>query len=234
MLFNFDERPSDSPLIEKIWRTHSERPGSFISLAASNCEIVVMKYRGKTTVTVRGPETKASVADCPADAEFFGIVFKLGTYMPHFPAVDLIDHNDYSLPQAGSKSFWLNGSAWELPTFDNADVFVNRLVRRELLLHDDVVDTVLQERPLWLSLRSARRRFIRATGLTHSTIRQIERARQALILLQQGRSILDTVYEVGYFDQPHMTRALRLYTGKTPAQIVTTNYADPTSLLFNT
>jgi hypothetical protein len=31
-------------------------------------------------ITARGPETKASEADFPADAEFFGIV-KLGTFL---------------------------------------------------------------------------------------------------------------------------------------------------------
>ena len=83
MNFNFDERLSDSPFVEKLWRTQSERSGSFTSTAASNWEMVITTYQGKTTLTVRGPETKATPADCPADAEFFGIVFKLGTFMPH-------------------------------------------------------------------------------------------------------------------------------------------------------
>ena len=50
----------------------------------------------------------------------------------------------------------------------------------------------------------------------------IERARQALSLLQKGEPILDTAYLLGYFDQPHLTRSLKLYAGKTPAQILQT------------
>jgi len=46
-----------------------------------------------------------------------------------------------------------------------------------------------------LSLRTGQRHFLQATGMTHSTIRQIERARQATNLLKQGVSILDTVHE---------------------------------------
>jgi len=67
-----------------------------------------------------------------------------------------------------------------------------------------------------------RRRILRATGLTLSDIHQIERARHAATLIQQGKSILDTVYEADYFDQAHLTRSLRQFVGKTPAQFATT------------
>jgi len=63
-------------------------------------------------------------------------------------------------------------------------------------------------------------RFLQATGLTHKTIRQIERAKHALVLLQQGVPILDVVYQAGYFDQPHLTRSLKHLLGQTPAQII--------------
>jgi len=31
MIFSFEERPSDSPFVERIWRTQSERAGAFTS-----------------------------------------------------------------------------------------------------------------------------------------------------------------------------------------------------------
>ncbi len=68
--------------------------------------------------------------------------------------------------------------------------------------------------------RTVRHRFLRATGLTQSHIRQIERAQRAANLLRQGVSILDAVDTAGYFDQPHLTRALKQWVGHTPAQIV--------------
>lgn len=223
MNFIFDERPSNSPFVEKIWWTQSEQPGSFISQAASQWEMVVTKYQGKTTFTVRGPETKATPADCPPDAEFFGIVFKLGAFMPHFPLTKLRDRNDATLPEASSQSFWLHGAAWQFPDFENADTFVARLVRQELLVHDPLVEAVLQNRPLEMSLRSVQRRFLQATGLTWGTIEQIERARQAVTLLEQGLSIADAVYHAGYADQPHLTRSLKRFIGQTPAQILQTS-----------
>ncbi|MBA3631158.1 MAG: helix-turn-helix domain-containing protein [Actinobacteria bacterium] len=51
-------------------------------------------------------------------------------------------------------------------------------------------------------------------------IRQIERAQQAATLLQRGNPISDAVHEVGYFDQPHLTRSLKQWIGLTPAQIL--------------
>ena len=36
-----DERASDSPFVERVWRCHSERAGTFVSVASSHCEIVV-------------------------------------------------------------------------------------------------------------------------------------------------------------------------------------------------
>ncbi len=225
MKFIFEGRPSDSPFVETVWRTQSEGGGSFTSLAASNWEIVVTKQKGKTYLTVRGPETKAMPAPVPENAEFFGIVFKLGTFMPHLPARNLVN-SQMNLPEAASKSFWLHGAAWQFPDYENADTFVDRLVRNGLLVHDPVVEAVLQNQSQALSIRSVRRRFLQTTGLTHKAIQQIERARRAIALLQQGTSILDTVYEVGYFDQPHLTKSLKYFMGQTPSQIIRVNRSE--------
>ena len=58
-------------------------------------------------ITTRGPETKASEVDFPADAEFFGITFKLGSFIPHLPLKTLLDRQDATLPEASSNSFVL-------------------------------------------------------------------------------------------------------------------------------
>jgi len=218
MSFQFDTRPSDSPFVETIWRTQSLGGGSFISTAASRWEMVVTKQQGKITFSIRGPETKASDAPIPEDAEFTGIIFKQGAFMPHIPKKDLANAAVHLLGTSGN-SFWLQGGTWEFPNFENADTFVNRLIRKEMLMQDQVVDEVLRGRTQDLSLRSVQRRFLYATGLTHKAIQQIERARHALALLQSGIPIPETAYRAGYFDQPHLTRSLKLFAGQTPAEI---------------
>lgn len=195
---------------------------------------MVTKYQGKTILTIRGPETKATPAFCPPDAEFIGVQFKTGVFMPDFPAPMVMDRQDLDLPEASSQKFWLKGSSWHFPTYDNMDTFLARLARDCLLEFDPVVHAVLNGFPLDMSLRTVQRRFIQATGLTHTAMHQIKRARLATMLLKQGISILDTVEQAGYADQPHLTRALKHYVGQTPAQIANDAEREPLSLLFKT
>jgi len=206
-------------MVDAIWRTQSVGGGSFTSVAGTNMEMVVTKQVGRTTITVRGPETQSRPAPIPEDAEFVGIIFKIGAYVPPLPTSNLVN-GGLNLPDASSKRFWLNGSAWEFPTFDNADVFIDRLVRQGLLMRDPVVAATLEGQAKDLSPRSVQRRFLHATGLTYKAIQQIERAKKAFALLQQGVSILDTTYETGYFDQSHLTNSLKHFVGQTPSQIV--------------
>lgn len=229
-----EERESDSPFVERVWHSQSERSSPFTSVANMHWGMVVTRYKGSTTLTVRGPETKASSAFCPEDGEWFGIDFKPGTLMPHIPPKVVMDRNDVNLPEASRDSFWLYGSAWQLPNFENAETFIDKLVRHGILIHDPLVSAVLQGQAVEMSLRTVQRRFLQATALTHGTVSQINRARYATILLRQGTPILDTVYEAGYADQAHMTRSLKHYIGHTPAQLSTAKIIQPLSLLFKT
>jgi hypothetical protein len=70
------------------------------------------------------------------------------------------DRRDLNLPQAGNNSFWLDGSAWEFPSFENADTFINRLVREGLLACDPLLDVALREQPSFMSRRTIQRRFL--------------------------------------------------------------------------
>jgi hypothetical protein len=220
MFLRFEERLSDSPVIERIWRSHSDHAGVFLSVAECHFEMAVTHHGGKTSITLRGPETKATTADCPAEGEWLGIRFKLGTFMPQLTPGRLRDRNDVTLPAATRRSFWLNGSAWEYPSFDNAETFVKRLVTKGIIVRDAAVDAALRAAPRASSLRSEQRHFLRATGMTRGTVRQIERARYAVNLLRQGVSILDVVDLAGYFDQAHLTKSLKYRIGQTPAEIV--------------
>ena len=216
----FEDRLSDSPFVERVWRCHSERAGKFLSVAACHFEMAVTRYRSQTFLTLRGPETKATTLDCPAEGEWLCVRFKLGTFMPKLLPGSLRDQRDVTLPDAASRSFWLNGSAWQYPDFENAETFVKRLAKAGVISRDSTVDAALQGQPRMLSLRSAQRHFLRATGMTCATFRQIERARYATNLLKEGVSIVDAVHLAGYFDQAHLTRSLKHLIGQTPAKII--------------
>ena len=219
MIVDLATRPSDIPFVQAVYQARSVGGGSFMSAAASNWEMVITKQEGKITLSIRGPETKASPSPIPEDAEFLGIIFKHGMFMPDLPGSKLVDE-EIHLSGSARNSFQLFGEAWEFPNLENVDTFVNRLLRKELLAHDQVVDDVLRGKTQDLSLRSIQRRFVHVTGLTYKGIQQIERARQAVTLLQSGVPILDATYQTGYFDQAHLTRSLKLLYGQTPGEIV--------------
>jgi len=163
MFLVFEDRPSDSPFVERVWTSYSERAGEFLSVASPLWEMVVTRLRGQTFMTVRGPETRATIAECPADGEWVGIRFKFGTFLRHLLPGTIGDRKDVTLHGAGTGSFWLNGSTWEFPDFENADTFAARLARKGLLLSRD--------EPFQLSRRSAQRHVRHATGITHATFR---------------------------------------------------------------
>ena len=222
-VFALEERAVRSPFVEKVWRAYSEPEEAFISVAATHWEIVVCRLREGPYVTVRGPETRATIVPIPQDAEFFGVQFRRGAFMPGLPPARLVD-DALRLPEASGRSVWLQGAAWEVPSFDNLDGFVERLVREGLVVRDPVVEAALggapaDGRPDDRSERSLQRRVARATGLTRDMIRQIERAERAVALIEGGRSILETVASCGYADQAHLTRSLRRFVGQTPGQI---------------
>ncbi len=215
----FEGRTSDSPYIDMIWRGRTGPDYLAVCPADTRWHLFFTWYEGQARVMAEGALTQSITKTQPEGMEFLVIKFALGAFMPQIPACELVDGNAI-LPEANSKTFWLKGSAWQLPDFDNAETFVERLVREELLVVDPVVNAVMQnQQPDW-SFRTVRRRFVQATGLTQGTIRQIERAQQAASLLEQGVPILDAVYQAGYADQPHLTRSLKRYYGRTPAQIL--------------
>jgi AraC-like DNA-binding protein len=200
----------------------------------SHCEFVVSRLQGKVSMMLRGPETKAThVGDTPPEGEWFGVILKLGATLPHQPTSDLVD-GGVDLPIASHDAFWLGGATWELPDYENAETFVERLARAGLLLRDPVVEDAVHGQRNGLTLRAVQYRFLRTTGITHSAARQIERARYATVLLQQGVSIPDTIRQAGYYDQPHLTRALKRLIGQTPAQVLHRSQPGQLSFLYKT
>lgn len=220
MLFSLTERLSELSCVERVWTAHSRRAGEFLSIAAANCELVVSRFRHQTALTIRGPETRMTTADCPPEGEWTGIRFKVGTFLPRFPPTSLSDRRDVTVADASARSFWLDGSAWEYPTFENADAFVGRLLSKGILVRDRLVGRVVRGELDGVSMRSAQRAFRRATGITRAAFRTIERARYATSLLREGAAIADVVHRAGYFDQAHLTRSLKYLIGQTPGEIV--------------
>ncbi len=214
----FEGRRSDSPYIESVWRGQAGSNYAPICPASNRWHLLFLRQDGRVKVSVEGPLTRATPVTQPEGTEWCGITFQRGTFLSSVSIKNLLNERAY-LPLAAKTSFELSGSSFQVPDYENVETFVERLLSEDLLVTDPVVKAVLSGQLPDVSLRTVRRRFLRATGLTYKAQSQIERANQAANLLEQGVPLLDTAYQVGYADQSHMTRSLKHYIGYTPAQI---------------
>lgn len=220
MLLQFEDRASDSPYIERVWRSRSRSGGCFLSMAESNMELVFTKLPSFTAIVLRGPVSRGTMVECPPNGEWLAIRFRLGTYFPEIPTVTLLDHRSLELPLGDDGRFWLGGHAWETPSFGNAEALVARMARASIIARSHATDAATEGDVDWMSRRSVQRHFRRVTGMTFSSHQQIRRARHAAELIRDGRAIIDAALDAGYADQAHLTRSMKQLIGMTPARLM--------------
>lgn len=210
-------RGADSPFIQAVtdWVIGDE--GGYIAAPDGCWDLVVMKQAGKTNILLTGQTTRAVPLPFAPGDEIMTISFKASAFLSIIPATALLDRAVF-LPSVG-RHFQLAADVFEIPTFENAEGFVQSLFRKEHIDHDDVIDETLMNHPPAYSPRSIQRHFLRATGMTQNAFRQIQRARRAAALLQKGLPAVEVAFEAGYSDQPHMSRSLKYILGRNPTEI---------------
>ena len=227
-----EHRDSDSPYVTRVWRGYASGQETMTSVATSTWELVFWEQGGVMHAAARGPETAASRAEISGDSASFGISFAHGASMPHLPLSNIVDGGVES-PHVDGRTFVLLGEEWELPDFDNAEQFVQKLVRAGVLTRDPMVEDVVWGGIARIGSRSVQRRVVTSTGLTQGAIRQIERARHAAVLIAEGVAPLDVVHRLGFYDQPHLAKALQRFIGRTATQLhAPPDGADSLSLLY--
>lgn len=219
MTFHAEGRLSDSPYVECIWRGQADADHTLMCPADGRWNLCFTTLNGKLQIAAEAAMSKAAPKTHLEGVDWLVIKFKLGVFLPGISARKYLD-DAAPLPEASCQSFWLHSSTWERPTFENADTFVDWLVHDNAVQLNPVVSAALQDQPPALAERTLRYHFQQTTGLTRSHIRQIERAREAMYRLQNDVPILDVVHELGYADQPHLTRSLKRFMGYTPTQVI--------------
>lgn len=219
MTFIAEGRLSDSPYVDSIWQGRADADHTLMCPADGRWNLCFTTLNGKVQVSVEGPMTQAIPQTHVENVYWLVIKFKLGVFLPGVSAREYVDGSAL-LPEAACQSFWLHSLTWQIPDYENADTFVDWLVRDDVVQVSPVVIAALQDQPQAVAERTLRHHFKQVTGLTHSHIRQIERTRDAMTLLQQGVSILDVVDRLGYADQSHLTRSMKRFMGYTPTQVM--------------
>ncbi|MFJ9659359.1 helix-turn-helix domain-containing protein [Streptomyces griseoflavus] len=218
MGLQFETRLSDSPWVDTVWTCTSEQVTAMTFVAGVRWGLVFWERDGRAHAAVTGPETRAGTAPVPEGAIFTGIDFAVGTHLRTVPAPALTD-GGIVLPDTSRRTFRLDDARWPTPGPDDAESLVERLVQAGVVVRDPLVAEVLRGHRPAVSGRTVERRFRAATGLTRGGIRQIERARTAAELLAAGAPATDVAAGLGYFDEPHLARALRRYVGRTAGQL---------------
>jgi len=212
------ERPSDSPLVARITRVTYQSDWRGWTTPDGCWDLIVRKVAGRVQVLQTGVITRPVALAYAAGDEYLSISFKPGVFMPSAPGQRMVDRG-LERPTPSARSFWLDQEQLEVPTFDNAEGLVSRLVRRGLLERDEIVEGVVERHPRAITPRSVQRHFLSALGVTAKRLEQIQRACRAVDLLEQGRRAVDVALELGYSDQAHLTRALKAIMGRTPGEI---------------
>src|SRR5438874_13599781 len=105
MTLIYEERLSESPYVETIIHGRTIGDGSPIRPAECHWHMVFVRHNSTFRPLVVGPLTTAGVASWKEGAEILWIKFKLGTFLPHMPAKNLLDMETI-LPGAACQSFW--------------------------------------------------------------------------------------------------------------------------------
>jgi len=214
-----EERFVESPYIEWVARGYTVADGITMRPAGYDWHLIFTRHEGVLRTLVVGALEAARPLRYVAGAETLWIRFKVGTFLPHLPATDTLNR-EITLPEGSGDNFWLESTVWEVPTFENAETFVQRLAHTGAVTYDPLIEAALRDELASAPAPTLRYRFHHRTGLGQHHIRQIQRAQRAVELLRQGNRILDTAHELGYADQSHLTRSLKRFLGYTPSAIV--------------
>ena len=215
MGFTYEEKLSQSPLVDFIWRTEDLTDGVYVASADARWDMIFTRsHDGKTKVLLSGPAFKAAQVPYSPGNNHIGICYKPWAIFTDIPITTMLNVT-IALPMPSDATFVMQGITWKMPTYENVDQFVAEQEKRGLLKSDPIIRDILENKPVDLSLRSVQRHFVKTIGMSPRLVRQINSARKAVKLLQQGNTLSEVAYELDYADLPHMTRMLRRFTGYT-------------------
>lgn len=215
----YEQLASSSLAIECRWRASAEMDDTHRVSASEHWDIMFTRRQdGSYSAELGGPTLRARVLDSWAGEQYWGVQLAAHVAIADIDKATLLGAT-VALPIDGD-TVTIAGSTLRRPAWDGLEEFVDRLVAAGSLISDDPIRRALNGDGVGYSQRSWKRRFRRVTGITRKQAQQLARARHAYLLLQRGLTPTQTAAAAGFADQPHLTRALRLLQGQTPAAIL--------------
>lgn len=207
----------DSPLVAAVSSMAVERPGVMLVPPDGTWDLVFIRDASGMRAIRTGLSTRAVRLWHGGTEEILAISFKASVRMVAADPVASLDKG-YVL-RGDERRFTLAGEVFEIPTFSNADVFVERLRKQGLIQPNPAIQAILDGEPIAVSARTLQRQFKLTTGMTHKRFTMIERARLAAESLRKGEAAQNVVHALGFYDQAHLINSLREIVGQTPSQL---------------
>lgn len=215
----YEEYRPDSPVLECVWQARATRDERYLAPAVEYWDLWFARERGgDLRAGLAGPNLGHRWIRSSIGEHSWGIQLKAHVVLPGVSKVLLLGGEQALEVEAGH--VMLAEHAVPVPDFEELERFTDRLVELDILRSDDDVHRMLSGDHVGYSERQRQRRVRAATGLTRKQIEQLSRAREAYALLLQGMSPIECAAHCGFADQAHLTRALKVFHGRTPARVL--------------
>lgn len=202
-----------------VWRATVESPGSYSVTGSEYWGLSFIRRRdGAQSAELDGPSLVRRVVDGHLSERYWGVELAAHVAIPGVSKHAILGRT-VALPVSDGH-VTLGNHRWPVPAWPDLEDWVDHLAEHGGLLVDVEVGKALAGDRIGASKRTWQRRYRRTVGLTARQIDQLRRAQHGYFLLQTGHSPAEAAAAAGFSDQPHLTRALRLIRGQTPAAII--------------
>lgn len=213
----YEARSSDHPLIDNVMVGEIAAAVLVQRPAEPRWHLIVLDGPGPDRVVLAGPKSASDSFEVPSEVRGTWVQLRLGAHVAGMRMSDLVDV-EIPLADRGRRTFELRGSQVEIREDDDVEAMVGKLAGDGVLAFDPLVARALAGVSSAVPERTVRHRVRSATGQSREQIRQIERAKHAAALISTGLPLAVVAAEAGYTDQPHLTRSVKRWMGRTPGQ----------------
>lgn len=209
-----------SSLAHCVWRATADRDDTYSDSANEYWSIGFVQHGdGAVSADLYGPTTTPRLLPGIRGEEYWGIEFHAHVAIKGVDKGEILNSHT-SLLVTNNGQLQLFGRYYDIPSFDELETFAVQLEKDGVLVDDQRIFRAMNGETTGFSTRSMQRHVKSVTGLSKKQIEQLQRARHAFYLLQSGSTPAEAAQGAGYADQSHMTRALKVLRGETPARII--------------
>jgi AraC-like DNA-binding protein len=218
--------------VECVWTLESERPVAGYPVRPDGCMDLI--WAPETGAQVVGTMTVERRYDLAAGGRTFGVRFRPGMAgaVLRVEAAEITDRTialedvwggkarqvEAQIAEAGSLAAAARALSSSLAAPDAAPDGVRRAIAAITAAHGEI-DLEWVARQAGMSARQFRRRCLDASGLTPKHLCRVLRFRRACAMVRPGAEWAEVAAAAGYFDQSHLIRDFREFTGGTPMSV---------------